>query len=105
MRVLLDACVPQKLRLAIPGHDVQTAQYAGLDGLLDKTLLDAAEGAFDVLVTCDRGFARQQNMAGRSIAVVVMVARTNRIDDLLPLVTRLLNALRCVKPGEVRDVS
>lgn len=105
MRVLLDACVPQRLRHHLPGHDVETAQFARLEGLVDAELLDAAEFRFDVVVTCDRSVQWQQNMSGRTIAVVVLAARTNRIIDLMPLVPALLEALRDVKRGEVREVT
>jgi len=33
MRVLLDECVDEQLRHHLPGHDCQTARYAGFAGL------------------------------------------------------------------------
>lgn len=33
MRILLDECVDQRLRLLLSGHDCQTAGYAKLSGL------------------------------------------------------------------------
>lgn len=105
MRVLLDACVPHSLRHHLTGHDVETAQYARLEGLIDVELLDAAEYRFDVIVTCDRSVQWQQNMSGRTIAVVVLAAHTNRIADLLPLNPALVAVLRDVKPGTVRAVA
>ncbi len=104
MRVLLDACVPQSLRHKLPNHQVETARYARLEGLVDAELLNAAEYRFDAIVTCDRSVQWQQNMSGRSITVVVLAARTNRIADLLPLVPELLQVLQDVKPGEVREI-
>ena len=104
MRVLLDACVPQNLRKVLPGHDVQSAKYARLDGLADAELVVAADALFDALVTCDRSLRWQQSLRGRSVAVVVLVARSNRIVDLLPLVPQLIEALETIKPGEVREV-
>jgi predicted nuclease of predicted toxin-antitoxin system len=69
MRILLDECVDQRLRNHFPKHDVQSARYAGLVGLKNGDLLNAAESAgFDVLLTVDRGFEYQQNLAGRKIA-------------------------------------
>jgi hypothetical protein len=32
MKVLLDECLPLDFRLSFPGHDVHTAQWAGLKG-------------------------------------------------------------------------
>lgn len=105
MRVLLDSCVPQSLRHALVGHDVPSARFAGLEGLVDKDLLDAMEGAFDVLVTCDQGIPWQQNMRRRPVALAFLVASSNRIPDLLPLVPALLAVLDRINPGEVREVS
>ena len=57
MRILLDECVNQRMRNYLPGHECQSARYAGFGGLKNGELLDAAEAAgFDVLVTVDRGF-------------------------------------------------
>jgi hypothetical protein len=87
------------------GHDVQTAQFEGLDGLLDRNLLDHMEGSFEVLVTCDQSLRWQQNMQGRSVALVVMIVPSNRIPDLLPLVPELLILLDVIKPGEIRTIT
>jgi predicted nuclease of predicted toxin-antitoxin system len=105
MRVLLDSCVPHRLRHSLSNHDVQSARFAGLEGMLDKQLLDAMEGFFDVLVTCDQGIPWQQNMSGRSVAVLLMMAPSNRRSDLLPLVPALLDVLDDIRPGEVREVT
>ena len=104
MRVLLDACMPERLRLSLQGLEVQTARFARLDSQLDRDLLDAIEGRFDVLVTCDQNLSQQQSMSGRKVAVVVLCARTNRLADLLPLVPALLDTIEDISAGEVRSV-
>jgi hypothetical protein len=62
VRVLLDWCVPERLRLAPAPLDVETARFAGLDDIGDGDLLEAAAGRFDVLVTCDQNLQWQQNL-------------------------------------------
>jgi len=70
--VLLDECVDEQLRHHLPGHECQTARYAGFAGLENGDLLKRAEEAkFDVLLTVDRGFEYQQTLADRQIAVIV----------------------------------
>jgi len=55
MKILLDECVPQRLRNQFPSHECQSSQYAGFAGLENGDLLRAAEAAkFDVLLTVDR---------------------------------------------------
>ena len=54
MRLLLDECVDERLRLLFSGHDCHTARYAGLAGLKNGELLKAAESAgFEVIITVD----------------------------------------------------
>ncbi len=45
--------------------------------------------------------AFQQNVRASGIAVVVAVARSNRLKELRPLVPRLLEALARVRAGEL----
>jgi hypothetical protein len=61
-------------------------------------LLTLAAGRFDVFVTVDRNLAFQQNLTTLPIAVIVLGARTNRLADLIPLVPRLLDAIRSAPP-------
>lgn len=76
-KVLLDECLPHKLRLALTAHEVTTVSYAGLDGLTNGTLLRAAEEAgFEVFATVGKGLSHQQNLASRKIAVVALSGQT-----------------------------
>lgn len=105
MKILLDECIDQKLRLAFDEHDCQTAAYAKLAGLKNGALLAAAEGAgFEVLITTDQEIPYQQNLSGRRIAILILCAPTNRLKELLRLVPRVLDALLTIAPGEVQRV-
>jgi predicted nuclease of predicted toxin-antitoxin system len=105
MRILLDECVNQRMRNYLPGHECQSARYAGFGGLKNGELLDAAEAAgFDVLVTVDRGFRYEQNLAGRKIAVVIFRTKSIALKELLPHAPQALVALQSIKPGQVVHV-
>jgi len=80
MRLLLDECVPKRLRRALPGHEVRTVQEAGWAGVTNGALLRAADGQFDALLTVDQGVQHQQNLA-------------------------VLEALGTLQPGEIKRVS
>src|SRR5437763_7453244 len=87
MRILIDECIDERFRNSLPGHDCQTARYAGLAGLTNGELLTAAETAkFDVFLTVDRGIEYQQNLTGRKIAIIIFRTKSNRLKDLLPYV-------------------
>jgi hypothetical protein len=105
MRVLLDECMPRRLKRLLTGHDVQTVPEAGWSGEKNGALLTLAEGAFDVLVTVDQNLEHQQRFAGRRISVIVLVSPTNRFEDLAPLLPQLQSRLETAEPGRVYSVS
>ncbi len=93
MRILLDESLPWELKAELPGHDAQTVQEVGWSSLKNGELLVRAAGKFDVFITADQNLQYQQNLATLPLAVVVLIARSNRIGDLRPLVPDLLAAL------------
>jgi hypothetical protein len=106
MRLLIDECVDERLRLLFPDYECQTARFAQLAGLKNGRLLEAAEDAgFDVLITVDQNIPDQQNLVRRRIALVILCGPTNRLRDLERLVTAALSALRSIRPGDVVRVN
>ena len=67
-------------------------------------LLSLAEGKFDVLVTVDKNLKHQQNITNRRIAILVIRADSNDIDDLRPHLPEMLAVLRSIRPGQVVEV-
>lgn len=78
MRLLLDECVPRKLKFLFTagGHDCETAREAGFDGKTNGELLALAEPLFDALITIDRNIRYQQNMTGQKIAILVLCGQS-----------------------------
>ena len=94
MRVLLDECVPTRLRHDLPGLDVATVAMQGWLGRRNGDLLRAmAEAGFTHLVTVDRNLMFQQNVAAAGVAVVVVHAPTNRIAQIRPLMAEVAGVL------------
>jgi len=105
MRVLIDHCIDWRLKRFLPGHTVQTAEDMGWDALRNGLLLDQAQAAgFDVLLTVDKGFRHQQNLAGRSLSVILMRVRNNRLPTLAALAPDVLALLPTVQPGRLYEV-
>jgi uncharacterized protein DUF5615 len=100
----LDECVDWRLSRALVGHDVRTARQMGWTSIKNGELLALASERFDVFVTVDRNLPHQQNIRALPIAVIALHAKTNRLADLLPLVSNLLAAIRSAKPGVVATV-
>ncbi len=102
MKLLLDECVDIRLRLSISGHEVFTVTYQRWNGLKNGQLLaEAVKAHFAALITTDRGVAFEQHIAGLPIAVVILHAASNDLQDLQLLVPDLLRALGQVRPGIV----
>ena len=102
MKLLIDECVDERLRLMFPGHDCETARFAKLAGLKNGRLLEAAEAAgFDALVTVDQSIPDQQNLSGLRLSILILCGKTNRLCDLLPLVPAAISALASLEPGRV----
>jgi len=102
MKLLIEECVDERLRLLFPGHDCQTARCANLAGLKNGHLLEAAEAAgFDVLITIDQNIPEQQNLSRRRIALVILCGRTDRMKNLALLLAAAISAIGSVKAGDV----
>ena len=104
MRLLLDECVPKRLKRELLGHDVKTVQDMGWAGVKNGALLKLANGQFDALLTVNQDLEYQQNLSGLTISVVVMVAASNDVDDLRPLLPGVEQALADVRAGEISRV-
>jgi len=104
VRVLLDENLPHDLIAALTGHDVVTVQGLGWAGTKNGDLLKRASGQIDAFVTMDRKLEREHNLIALPFGVVVIVARSNRMQDLLPLVEVVLDVLLELKPGIVRHI-
>ena len=102
MRILLDEQLPRQLAPYLKGHDVRTVQQQGWAGLKNGVLLEqAAAVGFEVFLTSDQNIEFQQNLKKAELFVVVLVALTNKLEDLLPLVPSVLVALKDPVPGKL----
>lgn len=102
MKVLLDECVPRKFKDSLSGHDCSTVPEEGFAGKKNGELLTLAESAgFQVFLTLDRGIEYQQNLHPRTIAVVIICTKSSQLAELLWHGPDLLQALDCIKPGQL----
>src|SRR5579863_124862 len=103
MKLLLDECLPRKMKFLFSGsgHTCETVREAGFGGKENGELLSLAEGRFDVLLTVDKNIRHQQNVTNRRIAILVIRAASNDIDDIRPHLPGMLAALRSIKLGQI----
>jgi hypothetical protein len=74
VRVLLDECLPRRLKRVLGGHDAKTAPEMGWASKRNGELLALAVGQFEVFLTADRNLSYQQDASSFDIAIVVLVA-------------------------------
>ena len=101
MRVLLDESLPRPLARLLPGHEVRTVAEMGWSGTRNGPLLALAAADFDVLLTADQNLEHQQDLRTLPISVAILVAPSNRIESLQPLVPELLRVLPALKRGDL----
>jgi predicted nuclease of predicted toxin-antitoxin system len=102
MKLLLDECLPRKLKHEFVGHEVYTIDEVGFKGLKNGQIIQSAsQDEFEVFVSVDKNIEHQQNKANLPLAILVLSAKTNRLESLLPLMTEALKVLANIQTGEI----
>jgi hypothetical protein len=99
MKILIDESLPHYLLHMLQGYDVYTVQYMGWGGVKNGTLLRPAESQFDVFLTADKNLRYQQNLDGRTLAIIVFPS--NKLSVVKSLETQLKEALDGIEPSQV----
>ena len=103
VKILFDHGTPAPLRRHLPKHSVDRSAERGWELLENgELILRAEEEGYEVIVTTDQSMRYQQNLAGRKLAIVVLMATA------WPRIRHRTAAIRAaieeVRPGELREV-
>lgn len=101
MRILIDECLPRKLKQELIDHTVFTVQEKRWAGMKNGELLRRAEKVFDVWVTADQNIEYQQHLSRFDIAIVVLIAPRNELAALLPLMPQLHKVLQTIQSRQI----
>jgi predicted nuclease of predicted toxin-antitoxin system len=105
MKILLDECLPRKLKNYFASHECQTVPEALLAGEKNGELLAIAERqGFEIFLTMDKDLEYEQNLTGRKMAVIIFRAKSNRLADLAPLVEDCLAQMLLLRPGQIARI-
>ena len=105
MRVLLDENLNWRLvRHFDADYQVTTVEQRRWKGLRNGELLEQAAKTFDVLVTADKSIEFQQNISKYSIGVIIIYTKRNTLQDIQPIMPKVNQVIRDVKPGQVIHV-
>jgi hypothetical protein len=92
------------LRRLLASHTVKTTAEMGWQNLKNGKLLAAAADHFDVLLTVDRNLRYQQNPVALPLAVLVLVAKSNKLAALAPLIPATEQTLAAMTPRTIVEV-
>lgn len=102
MKIIIDECLPKRLRTLLASDQVWTVPQVSLAGYQDGELLDALEAKeIDVFITIDGNIEYQQQFSDRKFGTIVIRAASNRFQDLMPLAESLEQAISNIAPGVV----
>lgn len=102
MKIIFDENVPWPLRRFLAEHEVTSVQREGFGGSENGELLSLLDGNFEILVLCDKNLRYQQNLAGRTIAIIELP--TNRWPLLERLRESIARAVMNSSPGTYTTV-
>ena len=86
-------------------YEIRTVVEMGWAGNKNGALLQLMnQEGFTVLLTTDQNLRYQQNLQQAGVAVIVLVAPSNRLSDLLPLIPDVRSLLSTITPGDVVEV-
>ena len=98
VRIVLDENLPRPLsRIFDASHQIMTVQGLGLAGTANGALIALLDGNYDVFVTADKNLRYQQNLTGRTLAIVELP--TNRLPLLNPMTTEITTTVEAATPG------
>jgi predicted nuclease of predicted toxin-antitoxin system len=104
MRLLLDECMSRRLKRYFIGHETLTINEAGFKGLKNGKLLRNAGKDLDAIITVDKNIEYQHNKSKLPIAILILLARSNRYESLLPLMPKVLEILETIRIKEIIKV-
>lgn len=102
MKVLLDENIPHDLRHFLAGYEVFTVAYMGWSGIENGELLQkAAQDGFDAMITKDSGVAYEQHLPTLPVAVLILKSKTNKLEDIRPLIPATMVVLANLRPKSI----
>jgi hypothetical protein len=104
LKVLLDECIDARFASHVTGFDTQTVLTKGWSSISNGKLLTLAQAEFDVFVTVDKNLSFQQHLPKYAIAVILIHCKSNRVEDLLPLLPDLLDVIPKASRGKVSHI-
>lgn len=98
MKILIDESLPRQIKQMLMGHEADTVQEVGWGGIQNGDLIAKAESIYSVFLTADKNLRYQQNMVGRTLALIIFP--TNKLSVVKRLKDELDAALESIAAGK-----
>jgi len=106
MKILLDECLPVRLKNLLTEFDVFSVSEMGWRSLKNGKLLKAAvENSFDVFLTVDKKLEYQQNLDSFNNSVVVFIVARNKIELFTLLIPKFIEISNKLEKGKSTIIS
>jgi len=106
MKVLLDECLPKRLKFLLTGFDVKTVTELRWNSLRNGELMKVAiENEFEVLLTIDKNLEFQHNLKLYNITIVVFDVSKSKIEFLTPLIPKFMEKIKKFEKGKAYRIS
>jgi len=103
MKIIFDQGTPKALKNYLYPHAISTSFQMKWSAKKNGDLLAAAEAAgFDLLITTDKNLRYQQNLAGRKIAIIVLMVPY--WPEIRPFVQLVQDAVAKVTPSAFIEI-
>ena len=106
MKILLDECLPVRLKNLLTEFDVFSVSEMGWRSLKNGKLLKAAvENSIDVFLTVDKKLEYQQNLDSFNNSVVVFIVARNKIELFTLLIPKFIEISSKLEKGKSTIIS
>ncbi len=105
MKVLLDECVPRRLKAEFSGVELSTVPEAGWAGKKNGELLSLAEVSFDVFITVDQNLQYQQKLTKFKIAVILLSPPDSKFQTIKRFLPQIKEALKKIEEKRFIHIS
>ena len=105
MKILIDECLPSRLKHQYPDHIVFTVQEMGWEGKKDKELLKlAVDEGFEIFITIDKNIEHQQNISEIRLGIIVFDIPRTKLENLIPMTNKVIELISKARPFKVYQV-
>lgn len=102
MKILIDECLPIRLKDEYAEHIVSTVQEMGWQGKRDNELLKlAVDKGFEIFITIDKNIRYQQNTKKIKLGIIVLDMPRTKLENLKPMTKNVLALISKAQPYKV----